>query len=486
MTPITPDPRRACDGPSGGRVSGPVPSGRPASPSAGRTAAPAAAPADDPSVPARAAAVPPAAPPAPGATDAAAPPPETLPNWLPDDARLYLAHVEGGVPLRALARSEGCHASTILRRVRRTEARRDDPLVDAALARLASRMPAPSLAAHDCVAALPCRKDSLPMTAPLRTRPPMTHAALADDETLRLLRRMAEPGACLALAEGMDKAVIMRGNVRTAILDSGVAEAFALKEWIAPIPAEPGAPRSRIARYRLTGAGRTQLRALLADRVVVPSGCLPRAGDFAPAQPVHAEGMAEAAAAYRAAEGLPGDLPDDLPAEGLAHKLWGERVLPDPEDGRRRRMRVNLAESPLTALARRRDRDGTPFLSEDLVIAGERLREDFELAQIGPRVAQNWERFLTGGGDRGQFRASDIGSGGSDRARARVASALRDLGPGLGDMVLRVCCFLEGVEAAEQKLGWSARSGKIVLRIALMRLKRHYEDNYGGASPLIG
>ena len=46
-----------------------------------------------------------------------------------------------------------------------------------------------------------------------------------------------------------------------------------------------------------------------------------------------------------------------------------------------------------------------------------------------------------------------------------VAAALRDLGPGLGDVALRVCCFLEGIEAAEQRMGWAARSGKIVLRI---------------------
>ena len=54
-----------------------------------------------------------------------------------------------------------------------------------------------------------------------------------------------------------------------------------------------------------------------------------------------------------------------------------------------------------------------------------------------------------------------------------------DLGPGLADVVMRVCCFLEGLESAEKRLGWSARSGKIVLKIGLQRLKRHYEARRG-------
>ena len=92
-------------------------------------------------------------------------------------------------------------------------------------------------------------------------------------------------------------------------------------------------------------------------------------------------------------------------------------------------------------------------------------REDFEAAQMGPRVAQNWDRFLTGS-DRGGYRPDAGSAEGPRGARDRVALALRDLGPGLGDVALRVCCFLEGIEAAERRMGWAARSGKIVLRIA--------------------
>ena len=47
---------------------------------------------------------------------------------------------------------------------------------------------------------------------------------------------------------------------------------------------------------------------------------------------------------------------------------------------------------------------------------------------------------------------------------------------------MRCCCCLEGLEAAEKRLGWSARSGKIVLRIALMRLHQHYERTLGSAA----
>ena len=359
------------------------------------------------------------------------------PAWLPLSHALYLDHVEAGLPLRELARRTGAHPSTVLRRVRRCEARRDDPLVDEALAALATARQPQTADVQD--------EDPLPMTASFRIAPAsaLPDAATLDREARRILRRLAEPDTLLVVAADLDRAAVMRDDRRLATLDRAVAQAFALKDWITPTRT------GRVTLYRLTAAGRSALRRMLG----------PAAG----------VGLSEAAAGFAG-----------------AHREMAEADFPAGPDETPRRARVNLAESPVQVLARRADRDGRPFLSRDLVEAAERLREDFEVAQLGPRVAQNWDRFLTAGTD-GSGRPA--GGGGSDRAEAardRVARALADLGPGLGDMALRVCCFLEGLEAAEQRLGWSARSGKIVLRIALIRLKRHYAETYGPGKPLIG
>ena len=363
------------------------------------------------------------------------------PDWVPAQVRTYLAHVTLGRSIRSLAREAGCHASTVLRQVRRFEMRRDDLLVDLALRRL------------EGVAARPDRRAATPggIKVVILTRKP-EDLAVPNDEQLkeaapRILRRLNEPGACLAIAADMEKAVVVREEkdgqtLRTAVVDRALAEAMVLKDWIAP------QGEGRIQRYRITQAGRMALKRLLAEEEALRAGM--------------GEGM-------------------DPYSE--QHRDWARRNA-DDQPNKKRGIRYNAAESPMTALARRKDRDGQPFLTADLVAAGERLREDFELAQMGPRVTQNWERFLEGGA-RGSFNPGGEG-GGSTRARERVTAALSDLGPGLGDVVLRCCCFLEGMEAVEQRMGWSARSGKIVLRIALHRLKGHYDETSGNWSPMIG
>jgi lambda repressor-like predicted transcriptional regulator len=363
-----------------------------------------------------------------------------LPTWLPDAVRLYVDHTEDGLSLRALARRDGCHASTVMRTVRRYERRREDPLMDEALDALARSAAWP---------VYPVKKEPNPMTAAPRPQPGTVDDLTLNREGLRILRRLSEPGASLAIATDMEKAVVMRAFpdgrcARLAVVDRVVAQAFVLQDWISLRKA------GRVASYELSAPGKAALKRLM------------EAED----QARMAGGLAEAPMAF-----------------ADQHRIWGERVVMGEEGPRR--VRHNLAESPVTVLGRRREKDGRPFLEPSLVEAAERLREDFEVAQMGPRVAQNWERFLTGG-DRGSFHGEGGLAQGPKAARDRVASALRDLGPGLGDVALRVCCFLEGIETAEQRMGWAARSGKIVLRIALQRLRRHYDETYGKHGPKIG
>lgn len=136
---------------------------------------------------------------------------------------------------------------------------------------------------------------------------------------------------------------------------------------------------------------------------------------------------------------------------------------------------VNPGESPLAWLARRKDKDGKPMLSEAEVSAGERLRADFWFAQLTPNVTTNWSNLMSEtGGRRG---SPDHGAEIADHiiaARERVRLALRAVGPDLSGMLIDVCCHLKGLELAERSGGWPQRSGKVVLTIALKSLARHY------------
>lgn len=154
----------------------------------------------------------------------------------------------------------------------------------------------------------------------------------------------------------------------------------------------------------------------------------------------------------------------------------GRREMTDP-DGITRHLRVNLAESPLDWLARRKDKSGRPFLSRAQVQAGERLRADYETGRMGQKVTASWDMALAASDRRRVRSQARDGLTTNERAlaaRQRVHDALEAAGPGLDDILLQVCCLSRGLEAAERALNWPRRSARLILRIALQRLALHY------------
>ncbi|MEM7242771.1 MAG: DUF6456 domain-containing protein [Pseudomonadota bacterium] len=340
---------------------------------------------------------------------------------------LYIAHVINRKSLRALARDTGLNASTVMRRVRKVEERREDPLID----QYFTLYDADGNSLHSL------RKDGFSMAV---TSQKTSKKNLCDKEELRILRRMSEKDAMLVINQDLEKGVVLRCKsgkepTRTAVVTKELAMRLTLKEWIKLDR------KDKVSIYKITPVGLSALRRAIGT------------------------GMEEAQSEF-----------------SHQHREFGERVIA-AGDEKPEKIRVNLRESPLTILGRKKDKNGEPFLSRELLAAGERLREDFELAQMGPRTTLNWDRFINGGAPSGHLAP---GEGGSGAAQRRLADALSALGTGLGDIALRTCCFLEGLETAEKRMGWSARSGKIVLRIALQRLRLHYEEDCGESAKMIG
>ena len=161
-------------------------------------------------------------------------------------------------------------------------------------------------------------------------------------------------------------------------------------------------------------------------------------------------------------------------ARGTDGRLLVERALGAPAAGGKeeavrpaRSVTVNLAESPLGWLVSR------GLVSARQFDAGERLRADWEQAQLAPRVTMAWDRAPAARGRNGLVVRPDP-RGAQIDARRRFAAAVAHAGPGLADILWRIVCAGDGMREAETALGWPARAGKLVLTIALDRIADFY------------
>lgn len=149
-------------------------------------------------------------------------------------------------------------------------------------------------------------------------------------------------------------------------------------------------------------------------------------------------------------------------------RLLGERPLEDGDKARpARTVTFNAVESPLGWLLAR------GLVTQRQYDAGERLRSDWERAQLAPRVTMSWDAAPVARGRGGPAPLPDLGGAQID-AKRRFDDAIAAAGPGLADILWRVVCSGEGMRDAETALGWPARAGKVVLTLALDRVADYY------------
>lgn len=144
-----------------------------------------------------------------------------------------------------------------------------------------------------------------------------------------------------------------------------------------------------------------------------------------------------------------------------------------PADDLQSKQVLNMNESPLKRLMVRRTKKGVGYLSDAEFHAGEKLRKDFEIAQLSPRISANYSATAGSAGKGSQFQASDISDFAMD-ARQRINRAIDCLGPELSGVALDICCFLKGLELVERERSWPPRSAKLMLKTGLAILARHY------------
>ena len=341
----------------------------------------------------------------------------------------YLAVVCLDQSIRQISVLEGVAPSTVSRQLRKIEDRRDDLIMNGILTEFEEMFERFSSQnkpkkASEIVKMIKDKQSDKVSDAKLQV------------EARRILRRLSEKDAFLLISPDLPNAAVFRemgdGELqRLAVTSRLVAEEFVLRDWV------EGRAGQKLGRYQISSRGSSVLKRILQRE--------------------------------RALKDEDNQQPSEFAAQ---HADYASKLIND--GGKQRRFQVNVTESPLAILARKKNKNGEGYLTARQVAAGERLREDFEVSQIGPKVTQNWDRFLVAA-SRGQFHEMNYESTGSEAARTRLQGALAHLGDGLSDIAFRCCCYLEGLETIERKLGWSARSGKVVLKIALERLAEYYQ-----------
>ena len=356
---------------------------------------------------------------------------QCVPGWLPRSVLIYVLNEKCRISMRKIARHMNVQTSTVSRNVRTVHNKLSDPLYNAGVERLSNALAKSGFQNT----ALEVRTNSTSQTHPEQfVFQPKEDKLKVDGK--KLFKALALPNAVLSVSLNSESVSVTgkqgcEPSARYSTFDRSLAEAFVLRDMI-----QLNGSATQL-KYSITSKGKSYFE---------------RFSEFYLKNTCQNLGLKDCGKVEACRETQLANLEQSA-----------------------------IEKSPLYTLLRLRDKFGERYLSPNHVVAGQIFREDYEVSNL--LNARHAKKTKTG------LEQKDVvGEAFCLGASERFELANKMLGPIMSDVVIRCCCHFQGLGKIERHLGWSARSGKVVLRIALTQLAEFYRttDEIGGANkPLL-
>jgi hypothetical protein len=134
-------------------------------------------------------------------------------------------------------------------------------------------------------------------------------------------------------------------------------------------------------------------------------------------------------------------------------------------------VRRNCSDTALDWLVHRKG--GKFQLTECELTAAKYFQSDYGQSNMQSRVTMDWRETIATRGLRRAAAHEGLPISALD-ARKRLGKAIDFVGPGLGDLLITICCQQSGLEESEAMFGWPKRSSKLVLKMGLAQLSVFY------------
>ncbi|MCJ8323087.1 MAG: hypothetical protein HRU29_03320 [Rhizobiales bacterium] len=157
------------------------------------------------------------------------------------------------------------------------------------------------------------------------------------------------------------------------------------------------------------------------------------------------------------------DLTKFKPTHSIASRAQQVKHISDSEFG------------PLLKLFNRQRNIEHKYLSQEHLQAGQKLFGFFAKSKLQPNVTMNWERIASA--PQPHYTGQQTQTGFAEAtymARKQLYEGLAHVGEEYAAILVEICLFGNGLEATEKSFNWPARSGKLMLTMALDKLVSYY------------